>query len=435
MNPKQVLPGEIFGHYRVEEFLVEGGWSAVYRARDLRLERTVALKVLLEGLQGDDAAWGRTLREARLASSVSHPNICAIYDVGEDEGRAYVAMEYIAGRRLSDHLRHGGLPLIMVISYGAEIAGALAHAHEHGIIHGDIKSSNVLITEEGIIKLVDFGLSKRFGPEDFKIATSSWSSLAEIGPIAGTLSYLAPEVLRGKPTCVQSDIWALGILLHEMAYGDLPFRGDTPFELSTQIMTGPREVLPLEIPHGLNAVIEGCTEKDPTLRYQSAGEVRDVLEELDRASTAWFPEAQEHPSTWVRRVLFRGALAAALLVGLIFAIPSLRNLTFRGNAVTVPTPVPVHPRTTLPKPPTVTSRSKSTRKPMAARPEPDFRTYYEDLLAQSKTKMQALVAVMRKLLDAIYGMFRHQLPFDGGKVCQLPQAVVANSAPYTKEVA
>ena len=143
--------------------MVEGGWSAVYRARDLRLERTVALKVLLEGLQGDDATWARTLREARLASSLSHPNICTIYDVGEDEGRAYVAMEYIDGLRLSDHIQEGGLPLNRVISYGAEIAGALAYAHEHGIIHGDIKSSNVLITEEGTAKLVDFGLAKRFG--------------------------------------------------------------------------------------------------------------------------------------------------------------------------------------------------------------------------------------------------------------------------------
>jgi len=398
VNPKQVLPGEVLGQYQVEGFLVEGGWSAVYRARDLRLGRTVALKVLLEGLQGDDATWGRTLREARLASSLSHPNICTIYDVGEDEGRAYVAMEYIEGRRLSDHIRRGGLPPIIVISYGSEIAGALAHAHEHGIIHGDIKSSNVLITEEGISKLVDFGLAKRFGPEELKIATSSWSSLAEIGPIAGTLSYLAPEVLRGKPTSVQSDIWALGILLHEMGYGDLPFRGETPFELSTQIMTGQREALPLEIPPGLNAVIEGCTEKDPTLRYQSA---REVLEVLNTVSTASPPEAQEHPSTRVGRILFRGALAAALLFCLIIAIPSTRNLTFRRNGVTVPTPVPVHPRTNPPKPPTVTSRSKSARKPVAARPEPDFRAYYEDLLARGKTKMQALVAVMRKLLDAI----------------------------------
>ena len=360
MNPKQVSPGEALGHYQVEEFLVAGGWSAVYRAQDLRLERTVALKVLLEGLQGDDATWARTLREARLASSLSHPNICTIYDVGEDEGRAYVAMEYIDGLRLADHIQDGGLPLNRVISYGVEIAGALAHAHEHGIIHGDIKSSNVLITEEGTAKLVDFGLAKRFGSEDLKIATSSRSSLAEIGPIAGTLSYLAPEVLRGNPTSVRSDIWALGILLHEMAYGHLPFKGETPFELSTQIMTSQRETLPPEIPDGLNAIIERCTEKDPTRRYHS---VRDVLEALNTASTTCPPAAPKHPSTWVRRILFPGALAAALLLGLMFAIPSTRNLMFRRNAVTVPAPVPVHPQTSLPIPPAVTSRSKSTRKP------------------------------------------------------------------------
>lgn len=397
MNPKQVLPGEVLGHYRVEEFLVEGGWSAVYRARDLRLERTVALKVLLEGLQGDDATWGRTLAEARLASTLSHPNICTIYGVGEDEGRAYVAMEYIGGRRLSDHLRHGGLPPIMVMSYGSEIASALAHAHERGIIHGDIKSSNVMITEEGIAKLVDFGLAKRFGPEDLKTATSSRSSLADVGPIAGTLSYLAPEVLRGRPTSVQSDIWALGILLHEMAYGDPPFRGETPFELSTQIMTAQRETLPLEIPHALNAVIEGCTERDPTLRYQSAGE---VLEDLNAASTAWPPGAEEHPTSWVRRILFRGALAAALLFGLILALPSMRNLTFTRNAVTAPDPVPAHPRTSLRRPRTVSSRTKGMRKPVAAPKERDFRAYYEDLLARGKTEMQDLVAAVRKLLEA-----------------------------------
>jgi serine/threonine protein kinase len=360
VNPKQVLPGETLGHYKIEEFLLEGGWSAVYRARDLRLERPVALKVLLEGLQGDDPTWARTLLEARLASSLSHPNICTIYDVGEDEGRAYVAMEYIDGLRLSDHLQDGGLPLNRVISYGAEIAGALAHAHERRIIHGDIKSSNVLITEEGIAKLVDFGLAKRFGSEDLKIATRSRSSLAEIGPIAGTLSYLAPEVLRGKPISVQSDIWALGILLHEMAYGHLPFKGDTPFELSTQIMTGEREARPPEIPSVLNAVIERCTQKDRTRRYQSA---RDVLEALNTASTTCPPEAQKQPSTWVRRSLFPGALAAAFLFGLMFAIPSTRNLMFRRNAVTVPTPVPVYPATTLPKPPTVTSRRESPPKP------------------------------------------------------------------------
>jgi serine/threonine protein kinase len=403
VNPKQVSPGEVLGHYLVEEFLAQGGWSAVYRARDLRLERTVALKVLLEGLQGDDATWGRTLSEARLASTLSHPNICTTYDVGEDEGRAYVAMEYIAGRRLSDHIRHGGLPVSTVISYGEEIAAALAHAHEHGIIHGDVKSSNVLITDEGIAKLVDFGLAKRFGPEDLKIAMSSRSSLAEIGRMAGTLSYLAPEVLRGKPTTVQSDIWALGILLHEMAYGDLPFSGETPFELSTQIMTGQREALALAIPHGLNAVIEGCTEKDPTLRYQTAGE---VLEELDRASTAWSREPREHASAWVRRILFRSGLAAALLVGLILVVPFAGNLMLRRNALAVPTPVPARPRRSLPNPPTVTSRSRSTRKPVVERHEPDFRDYYEEFLARGKTKMQPLLAVAHKLLDAIYGMFR-----------------------------
>ena len=329
VKPKQVSPGEVLGHYLVEEFLLEGGWSAVYRARDLRLERTVALKVLLEGLQGDDATWGRTLSEARLASSLTHPNICTIYDVGEEEGRAYVAMEYIEGRRLSDHIQHRGLPVSTVVSYGAQIARALTHAHDHGIIHGDIKSSNVMITEQGIAKLLDFGLAKRLAPEDLRVATSSRSSLAEIGPVAGTLAYLAPEVLRGRPTSARSDIWALGILLHEMTYGDPPFRGETPFELSTQIMTGQRETPPLEIPRALNAVIEGCTEKDPALRYQSAGEVLAVLEELDRASSAPPPEPRKHPLAWVARIL---TVFLILLLGFAL-VPKLRRILHSWSAI------------------------------------------------------------------------------------------------------
>jgi serine/threonine protein kinase len=183
-----------------------------------------------------------------------------------------------------------------------------------------------------------------------------------------------------------------------MAYAEPPFRGQTPFELSTKIMTAQRLAPPLEIPRGLNAVIEGCTEKDPALRYQSAGEVAEALEELDRALTAWCPEPRERRSTRVRRILFRGALAAALLFGLVFGIPSARNLMSRHDTVTAPTPAPTHRRASHPKAPAAAPRSKSTRKPVAAPNQPGSRPYYEELLARAKGTMQALVGVARKLL-------------------------------------
>jgi serine/threonine-protein kinase len=272
--------GQTLGHYRIEARLGEGGMGVVYRARDTQLERTVALKLLGKRVPADDAARARLLREARSASALNHPNICTIYEVGEAGGEVYIAMEYVEGRPLSAVIPSRGLPTEQVLRYGTQMADALAHAHERGVIHRDLKSSNVAITLEGRAKILDFGVAKRLCDEELEGVTRSTASLTEAGAIVGTLAYLAPEVLQGRPADAPSDLWALGVVLYEMAAGKLPFQGQTGFELSSEILREPPAPLPPEVPAGLRAIILRCLAKDPGERYQRASELRAALEAL-----------------------------------------------------------------------------------------------------------------------------------------------------------
>jgi len=272
--------GRTLGHYRVLEPLGSGGMGVVYRARDERLEREVALKVLPEDAVAEPTARARLLREARTASSLNHPHVCTIYEVGEDGGQIFVAMELVEGQPLRELIGATGLPVATVIRYGIQIADALAHAHEHGVVHRDLKSANVMITREGRVKVLDFGLARRAtggsGPAD---ATRSLS-LTETGAIVGTPHYLSPEVLHGGEADHRSDIWALGVMFHEMAAGTLPFQGQTTFELGAAIMQAAPPPLPASVPAGLRAVVTRCLEKEPAHRYARAGEVEAALEAI-----------------------------------------------------------------------------------------------------------------------------------------------------------
>ncbi len=254
-------------HYRIEAALGSGGMGAVYRAYDTRLERTVALKF-------PSNAAVDMLKEARLASALNHPHICTIYEVGEADGRVYIAMEHVAGRPLKAEIPDGGLPVESLLRYAMQITGALAHAHQRGIIHCDLKSSNVIITPEGSAKVLDFGLARRMQPQELEEATCSRVS----NTIAGTLHYLPPEVLRGEPPDARGDLWALGVLLHEMTTYELPFQGRTGFELSAAILREQPRPLPALVPAGLRAVIGRCLAKEPAQRYQHAAEVQAALE-------------------------------------------------------------------------------------------------------------------------------------------------------------
>jgi predicted Ser/Thr protein kinase len=272
--------GQTLAHYGFEGLLGEGGSGVVYRGRDLRLERPVAIKVLADALRDDELAWARLLREARLASQLNHPHIATIYDLGEEDGRAYIVMEYVEGLPLADLIPEGGMPLEQVKRYAEQICDALAFAHEHGTLHGDLKGSNIIVNPEGNVKLLDFGLGRRVPRNGTLEVSSSKLPLAEVGATAGTLPYLAPEVLRGNATSVQSDVWSLGVLLYQMATGELPFRGATPFELSVEIMMATPANL-RQLPEPLQSTLRRSLEKSPDARFPA---VRELSAQLQRQS-------------------------------------------------------------------------------------------------------------------------------------------------------
>lgn len=287
-----VLPAnQLVSHYRILEKIGEGGMGVVYRAHDDRLARDVALKFLPPPLVADKAARDLLIREARAASALNHPNICTVYDIGRADGRDYIVMEFVKGAPLASQIREGGLPDETVIGYGEQIADALAHAHEHGIIHRDLKSSNIMITPDGRAKVLDFGLAKRSGTDRPPDQTTE-SFDTDDTPGAGTMHYTAPEILRGGRADARSDIWSLGVVLYEMVSGRRPFQGRTAYELSSDIMYhAPPSISPKNTP-GLRPVIECCMAKSPVDRYPHAGEVRAALSLL-RATTP----LPQHPPT------------------------------------------------------------------------------------------------------------------------------------------
>jgi len=283
----------------------------------------VALKVLPEETLRDEMARARLLREARMASKLNHPNICTIYEVGEADGQAYIAMELVSGEALSERLSVERMVVDEVLRLGHQMADALAHAHSNGVVHRDFKSANAIITPDGRAKVLDFGLAARVSGEVLNEATTyTADSLEMSGKIAGTLAYMAPEQLKGQPADARSDIWALGIVLYEMASGVRPFQGNTGFELSSAILSttpeplqaGPGGVLPTQ----MQSVIDRCLEKDPGRRFQRAEEVRAALETVQSGVTV--------PGFERRRLELphhRWSLAVAVLVVIVTVLAIL----------------------------------------------------------------------------------------------------------------
>jgi len=270
--------GQFLAHYRIEDQLGAGGMGVVYRATDSKLGRNVAIKILSPKTLADEAARSRFRQEARALSSLNHPNICTIYEANQEGEQAFLAMEYVEGRPLSSVISAGPLPLQTVLRYGVQIADALAHAHARGIVHRDLKSANVMVTPEGRIKVLDFGLARQVTRTE--IDDTTLSQVTAVGTVVGTLHYLPPEALRGEPADARGDIWALGVVLHEMCSGELPFRGHTGFEVSGAILKDPPAPLPAGVPPALQTVIRRCLSKSPAERYQRAEEVRAALETL-----------------------------------------------------------------------------------------------------------------------------------------------------------
>jgi len=282
--------GKGFGHYRIQGQLGAGGMGIVYAAFDTVLERKVAIKVMGDRVPADKTARSLLIREARAASCLNHPNICTIHEVGDSGSEAYIVMEQVEGEALNSLFGVDGLPPELVVRYGMQIADALAHAHERGVIHRDLKSTNAMVTKDGRVKLLDFGLAARLRDSALQEAASSNLPITESRVIVGTLPYLAPELLRGDAADARTDAWALGILLYEMATGTFPFDGRTGFELSSAILREDPKEPPGSVPADLRGVIFRCLQKSPADRYQRASEICTDLQELKLESNPELPE-------------------------------------------------------------------------------------------------------------------------------------------------
>ena len=280
-------------HFRVLEKLGAGGMGVVYKALDTRLDRAVALKFLPDGMAQDSQALERFRREAHAASALNHPGICTIYDIGEQDHVPFIAMEFIDGETLRQHIHSQPLPVEQILDLGIQIADALDVAHAGGIIHRDIKPSNVFVTKRGQAKVLDFGLAKLVPKDIAGLAPADSSSTAPpdgvsiVGVISGTPAYMSPEHVRGDDLDPRADVFALGLLLYEMATGRQAFGGKTAGAIIEAILTrtppSAHAVNP-QIPPQLEEIINKCIEKDRNLRYSTAAAVRSDLQQLKRVS-------------------------------------------------------------------------------------------------------------------------------------------------------
>ncbi|HEX8028761.1 MAG TPA: protein kinase, partial [Vicinamibacterales bacterium] len=315
---RQLAAGTELGPYRIEALIGAGGMGEVYRARDTRLHRDVALKVLPSALVGDPARLARFVQEARAASALEHPYIAAVHDFGEAEGVTYIVMELVRGQSLKELIAPGPLAPERALDLGIEIGEGLARAHEIGLVHRDLKPANVMVTADGHAKIIDFGLAKLVGALSGDAVTLA-APVTESGAVLGTVSYMSPEQARGATVDHRSDVFSFGILLYETLTGHPPFRGDSGIETMHAILCDPFPPLALRSPitKNLQRLLEKCLAKEPAERHQ---DMRDLVADLRTARRALEASGMRARPSVVTTRSARILTAASLAIVLAAAI-------------------------------------------------------------------------------------------------------------------
>src|SRR5579883_3171754 len=325
-------PGTHLGPYEIVALLGEGGMGVVYRALDPRLDRPVAIKILRPDAALSEDRKRRFIQEAKAASALNHPNIVHIYDIGETEGVGYIAMEFIPGKTLDRLIGKSGLPLRDLLKYAIQIADALSRAHTAGIVHRDLKPSNIVITDEGRVKLLDFGLAKltEAAPDPSNSATATLGQteapVTEEGSIVGTLAYMSPEQAEGKPVDSRSDIFSFGSVLYEMATGRRAFQGANRTATLTAVLTlepAPFAEIAPHLPDDLQKLVARCLRKDPDRRPRHIGDLKlaleDPKEDSESGKFSGSAPARVAPASSRRGPLLAAVAGAAVLAAVGFA--------------------------------------------------------------------------------------------------------------------
>ena len=338
------MTGPVIGHYRVLEKIGSGAMGDVFRARDERLGRDVALKLIRPASSDNPDHLRRFELEARAAAALNHPNIVAVYDVGLNEGTPYIVCELLEGKTLRTHLAEGALPLRRAIDYSLQIVQGLIAAHDRRIIHRDLKPENLFVTSDGRVKILDFGVAKlQSAPEESGRPIEDLTTVTKSGAVIGTVAYMSPEQLRGKAIDHRSDIFSVGAILYEMLTGRRAFRGETEVDTITAVLREDPPEINLEaarIPVSFQQVIRHCLEKDPENRFQSA---RDLAFALDTLANASGGRARRLGATSFQAKIVPWSVAGVLLVATLLLVgnqwrqktisPSYRRLTFEEGTV------------------------------------------------------------------------------------------------------